>query len=322
MKINMKKNFRKTPEFVTNRIKALNSDNVIVATIIKINKNQIKDLKFRNLNLQLNNNQISFNNQYIPENTVGLFSRKNIEGYKNVHKDQERIRKSFYLGERPYYGDWSKGSFSLYATREIYPYDDIPPRELSITTELLEETENDFRIKVSVDIILNRNDENFDEELFFVINLLQENIHSVNVFSSEATREEYLRTLSLTWDIFPPGVRNDDLERIIVGSRNLTPEKFEEVQNKYDYLVNLNPLEIISGLSGMRKYFGAKFSDNLVVFENLNYGNAIYILFENWEELSQMSRKNIQTRPANEYIRIKHTSNWQQSLERIIAGKR
>jgi len=177
-------------------------------------------------------------------------------------------------------------------------------------------------VKVSVDVILNRNDENFDEELFFAINLLQENIHSVNVFSSETTREEYLRTLSLTWDIFPPGERNDDLERIMRGSRNLTSEKIEQVQNKYDYLISLNPVEIISGLSGMRKYFGAKFSENLIVFENLNYGNAIYVLFENWVELSQMSRTEIQTRPSNEYIRIKHTANWSQNLEKIIAGNR
>lgn len=318
----MKKNFRRTPEFITNRIKTLNSNNIIIATIIKINKNQIDDLKFKNLNLKLNDNQISFNNQYIPENIVGLFSRKNIDGYKIVYKDQDKIIKSFYLGERPYYGDWSKGSFPLYARREVYPYDSISPRELSIKTELLEETQDDFKIKVSVDIILNRNDENFDEELFFVINLLQENIHSINVFSSETTREEYLRTLSLTWDIFPPGERNQDLEIILRGSKNLTPEKVEEVQNKYDYLVNLKPVEIISGLSGMRKYFGAKFSENLVVFENLNYGNAIYVLFENWLELSQMSRIEIQNRPENEFIRIKHTTNWQQNLERVIAEKR
>jgi len=318
----MKKNFRSTPEFITNRINAIDSDNIIIATIIKINKNQIDELKFKNLNLQLNNNQISFDEQYIPENTIGSFSRKNIDGYKIVYKDQEKIRKSFYLGERPYYGDWSKGSFSLYSTKEVYPSDDISPREASITTELLEETENDFMVKVSVDVILNRNDENFDEELFFAINLLQENIHSVNVFSSETTREEYLRTLSLTWDIFPPGERNDDLERIMRGSRNLTSEKIEQVQNKYDYLISLNPVEIISGLSGMRKYFGAKFSENLIVFENLNYGNAIYVLFENWVELSQMSRTEIQTRPSNEYIRIKHTANWSQNLEKIIAGNR
>tara|TARA_R110002051_G_scaffold308027_1_gene379362 strand:+ start:46 stop:1002 length:957 start_codon:yes stop_codon:yes gene_type:complete len=318
----MKKNFRKTPEFITNRIKVLNSDNVIIATIVKIKKDKIDDLKFKNLNLKLIDNQINFNSQYIPQNTIGSFSRKNIDGYKIIHKDQDKISKSFYLGERPFYGDWKKGSFSQYSTREVYPSDNIPPRELSISTELLEETDNDFKIKVSVDIILNRNDDNFDEELFFVINLLQENIHSVNVFSAETTREEYLRTLSLTWDIFPPGERNHDIEIILRGSKNLTPKKVEEVQNKYDYLVSLNPFEIISGLSGMRKYFGVKFSENLIVFENLNYGNAIYVLFENWEELSKMSRTEIQTRPAHEYIRIKHTPNWKQSLERIISAKR
>ena len=59
----MKKNFRKVPEFITNRIKVLNSNNVIIATIVKINKNQIEDLQFRNLNLQLNDNHISFKNQ-------------------------------------------------------------------------------------------------------------------------------------------------------------------------------------------------------------------------------------------------------------------
>ena len=318
----MKKNFRKTPDFITNRIKALNSDNIIIATIIKVNKNEIEGLKFKNLNLQLINNKINFNSQFIPKSKVGFVSRKNIDGYKIVHKGRDKVRKTFYAGERPYYGDWSKGSFSHYLTKEVYPTDDIPPRELSITMELLDETADDFKIKVSIDIILNKNDENFDEELFFAINLLQENVYSVNVFSSETTSEEYLNTLLLSWDVFPPGLRNQDLERIMRGSGNLTAKKIKQVQNKYDYLVNLNPVEIISGSSGMRRYFGVKFSDNLVVFENLNYGNAIYVLFENWEELSRMSRTEIQTRPANEYIRIKHTSNWKQSLERVIARKR
>ena len=144
----MKKNFRKTPEFITNKIKVLNSDNVIIATIVKIKKDKIDDLKFRNLNLQLINNQINFNSQYIPQNTIGSFSRKNIDGYKIIHKEQDKISKLFYLGERPVYGDWKKGSFSQNSTRKVYPSDDIPPRELSISTELLEETENDFKIKV------------------------------------------------------------------------------------------------------------------------------------------------------------------------------
>lgn len=318
----MKKNFRKTPEFIKTRINAINEDNIVIASVMNIKKDQIIEPRFKNLNFKLINNKIKFRERYIPENTVGIFSRKNIDGYKITYKNMPKVKKTYCLGERPYFGDWTKGSFLLYITKEVFPSDFIAPRELAIITELLDETNEDFKIKVSVDITLDRNKEDFDEELFFTLNILQENIHSVNAFSSDTSRKEYLKTLSLTWDIFPPGERNDDLKRIFRGKRNLTDEKIMEVQNKYDYLVDLKPTEIISGTSGMRTYFGAKFSENLVVFENLNYGNAIYVLFENWVELSKLSRTEIQSRPENEYIRIKHTSNWKRNLEKIIASKR
>jgi hypothetical protein len=33
------------------------------------------------------------------------------------------------------------------------------------------------------------------------------------------------------------------------------------------------------------RYFGAKFGDDFVAFENVNYGNAIYLMRETWPEL-------------------------------------
>lgn len=71
----------------------------------------------------------------------------------------------------------------------------------------------------------------------------------------------------------------------------------------------------------MLRYFGAKFSDNLVVFENTQYGNALYILFENWAELSQLSRLEILRRPSDQYVRIKHSGNWQSRVKQIIEEK-
>ena len=48
---------------------------------------------------------------------------------------------------------------------------------------------------------------------------------------------------------------------------------------------------MINPIGGMNShYFGAKFGENIVVFENMDYGNAIYILSDNWEEISKMSR--------------------------------
>ncbi len=73
----------------------------------------------------------------------------------------------------------------------------------------------------------------------------------------------------------------------------------------------MSPLRIITWKSWMRSYFWAKFSDNLVVFENKEYWNALYILFENWEELSKLSRTEIQNRPSGQFIRIPHVGDWE-----------
>ena len=63
-----------------------------------------------------------------------------------------------------------------------------------------------------------------------------------------------------------------------------------------------------------RRYFGAKFKDNLVVFENIEYGNAIYILFDNWMEISKMSRIEILQRKEKDFIRLPNRKNWEQVL--------
>ena len=318
----MKKNFRKIPDFILEKIDSFKNDNFVIASALKIEKSDVNNVKYRHLGLSIEDDTILFNEQFVPLLTTGTYSKRNIEGYKIVHRDQEKITKTFYMGERPVFGDWSRGSFSLFVSRRVYPYDEITPKEWTISTELLSENENDFTLKVGVDLVIDRSYHDFEQELFFAINLLQENIYSVDVFPATNTREDYLNTLTLSWEIFPPGERDDDLERIIRSVRNITEEEVERVRRNYDYLINLEPIEIITGVSGMRRYFGAKYAENLVVFENLNYGNAVYVLFENWEELSRLSRTEIQQRPSSEYIRIKHTKNWQTKLERIIISRR
>ena len=45
--------------------------------------------------------------------------------------------------------------------------------------------------------------------------------------------------------------------------------------------------EIIVGNDSFRGYFGAKLAGDVVIFDNVRIGNAVYILRERWEELSK-----------------------------------
>jgi hypothetical protein len=321
----MRKNYNKIPPALLLKIETLASDEIEVCVTKNISLDDITSNKYRGFNFQVDNGMLSFNNAIIPNRIHGRYSKKNIDGYKITYRDQEKVSKTFYLGERPIWGDWTKGAFSLYATRMVYPSDFIPPRELAIKVEMLEQPNEQapqsFNIRFFIDMPLNREDGQFEEDLLFLLNLLQENVYGADVFAANATMQDYLNSLAVNWEIFPPGTKEDDIRRITEGLRNLTIDKITTLSARYDFLMSLKPQELIVGSNGMRRYFGVKFSDNLVVFENLNYGNAIYVLFENWAALSQLSRTEIQDRPSDQFICIKHMGDWMGKVRQIIKAR-
>ena len=59
-----------------------------------------------------------------------------------------------------------------------------------------------------------------------------------------------------------------------------------------------------------------------LVFENVEYGNAIYVMFDNWEELSQKSRVDLLSGKFGEnFERVVHTGDWQEKVTKIVEVK-
>lgn len=318
----MKKNYRLIPEFIRTKLNTFSENEIVTATIKKMTKEQIEQHPTISKIVSFSPN-IQILEFYEPESTAGSYSKKNVNGYRIKHPDRPKVRKTFYVGERPYFGDYSKGSFSLYITRMVIAYDEIAPRNIFIHTTLLEEViENNvvyYTLKFQTTPVFLKTNET---EILFNINILQENIGSINIFPSDTTIDQFLNSLILNWEIFPPGTLDSNLRNVTRGLRNLTPHRTTQIRNSLEFLQSLDPQDIIVGTSGMTRYVGAKFSDNLVVFENSNYGNALYILFEDWRELSQLSRLEILVRPSDQYYRVRHTLNWQEKVRAVINAKR
>ena len=163
-------------------------------------------------------------------------------------------------------------------------------------------------------MIFDRNQQSFNDDLFFAVNLLQENTGDCHVFDANATNDDYLRVTKLGWEIFPPGSLDRAVEKVKSQIRNLTSEKVRRIDDRAKFMERLKPVEILVGVGMNSKYFGAKFRDDLVAFENVDYGNAIYLLFGNWEELSKKSRTEILQRPDEDFVRIPHTHYWKMNM--------
>jgi len=275
------KNFLRVPEALLRKSQSLPGDEIVVATVVRISSAALAAGRYQHLGLALVGEQPTFPAEIVPDRRRGRYSRRNVEGKEVVRRDLPKVTRRYPV-EGPNWGDWSKGSHISYIPRLVYPRDFLPPKELALQLDLLDEEadgERVFLFKVTVDDVLDRRAPTFEDELLYNLNLLQENVGAVDVFTSGASRDEYLRTVYVNWEILPPGERDATITKILAGVGPVRSDVRAKVEARYALVALLGPEAFISGTSGFRRYFGARFSDNLVVFEHLEYGNAIYVIF-------------------------------------------
>jgi hypothetical protein len=139
------------------------------------------------------------------------------------------------------------------------------------------------------------------------------------VFASDANKDDYLKTIYVNWELLPPGKRDEVLAKILARFHKPSPELQRTITERYDLLASMSPAAFVLGESEFRRYFGAKFTESLVVFENLEYGNAIYVMYDNWQTLSKQSRiQLLSSKDKSGFDRVIHKSGWQKELKRIV----
>lgn len=313
-------------DYLIDKINFFENNLIVLSSVMKINASSIKKGHYNHLGISFVEDKIEYPQTIIPPSTNGKFSLINTHGKEIVHKDLPKITKT-YSWEAPNYGDPSNGYHDILMDREVYQRSYIGEKNLQIKIELMAEESTKsgtiYVFKFILDELLNRKDPHFKNDLYFNANLLQENVGKVDAFPSDADQSDYLRTVYLEWEILPPGTREETVARIINNSeRSLNPEIQKRVKQRYNIFSKLDPQEFIVGKNGFRRYFGAKFTDNFVAFENLDYGNALYIMYGNWQVLSKLSRTELLRGDHEGFERIVHTSSWEEKLKRILSKHR
>ncbi len=276
------------------------------------------------MGVEMRSGDITLPSSVLPDPKRGRYSRRNVAGKVVVRKDLPKETRT-YSWETPNFGDPDLGYHTVYQDRQVYPREFLPPRELALHGSLLaREGESDptFVVRFRIDDVLDRTSESFEDDLLYDLNLLQENVGAVDVFASDASLADYLLTTTVDWEILPPGEREGTIAQLVSKLGVASPGERMRLEERYDTLMGMAPTALISGTSGFRRYFGAKFGDQLVVFENLEYGNAVYVMFEQWEELSRLSQLELMSSKREGFERIPHRAGWETRLARIVRERR
>ncbi len=324
-----KKNFRALPEEILAKIDELKDDDFTVSSVKRIPEADIAAGRYAHLGLVMKDGVPVFLSEQIPNARNGKFSRINAEGVELVLKDKPKVSKIISI-ESPNWGDSYNGTHTVDFVRDVYQREWFAPKELTLQIEVLGEemkAEKTYIVRFGINEVLSRKSSRFRKsphlknDLFFDLNLLQENVGAASIFPSGATRSDYLKTVFVTWEILPPGEREETIAKILGGFKSPSAEIRKKIEARYALLMKLKPDAFISGTSGFSRYFGAKFSDSLVVFENLEYGNAIYAMFEDWETLSKLSRVELLKGSRTGFERIVHAEGWEKRLIELVQTK-
>lgn len=309
--------FRRIPYYIEQELRRTNSQHVIVAAIFNASKADISRNVFRRLGITLNDDTVQMPDIIAPYCFEGLYARRNRNGIVWVLKSLPKVTKT-YSWETPNFGDPDKGYHTSYMDRDVYQRRLEPPRDWDINLSIVSETPDRIRFKATIDTVLDKQAPDFRNDLFFAINLLQEQFRDCHVFDAHLSDEELARITTVGWEIFPSGTLNNVIRTVTSRIRNLSDSRKQNIQQRTQALDRLRPSEYIVGQGMNSRYFGAKFGDNIVAFENAEYGNALYILFDNWQEISRMSRIDILKRHERDYIRIIHKEGWEEKLRGAI----
>lgn len=313
-----KKNLRLIPKAITSKLKAL-SNTVIAAASKVYSAEELAKGKLKHLGVQLSEGKLSFSKSMVPPETSGKYSYKNVNGEEIVRKDLPKETHYNYV-DTPNWGDSYYGTHTVALPYEKYPRDFISPSltQMKIFVPNPKAGQKSYMIVFEVDRVLDRKDKKFSSQLLECLNLLQENVGFCGVQSSGATVKDYLKTLRVEWEVLPPGTREEAVARMFRGRKPSSQEQ-TEMEERYDFLMSLKPKSLVYGMSGVERYFGGMIKDDLVVFENIQYGNAIYIMFDDWRDLSQRTRTELLSgRFGHNFERVKHGSGWKGAVKAVI----
>jgi hypothetical protein len=311
-----KKNLRTIPAHIRRRLHAFSEDDVVVACVKRLSGDEV--LRYAHLGLRYSPPDVNTPPPTVPSPKAGRYSRINVHGEEVVRRDLPKYTKTYYI-DSPNFGDPSRGWHTVAWDRLVYHRDFIPPKELELAVDLVDRPAPDvFNIKFEIKQVLSKASSDFDDDLLYNLNLLQENVGAVDVFRSAATLAEFTRTVQLDWEILPPGDLQAVVRRLLEKKRDVSADERKTIEERLAVFSKFSPTAYLAGTSGFLRYFGAQFRDDLVVFENVNYGNALYVMTDNWQELSKRSRVDLLKGPREGFERIEHRQGWETQLQGVL----
>jgi len=196
------RNIRKIPAHVSDWLEQNPTVRCVVGCMKTIPISELG--KYEHLGIGIVAAKLIYPESRIPIAQMGPYSTKNREGWETKRDDLPKITRTFTF-DVPNWGDPSNGYHSVDQDREVYQRDYFDPPNFAIRISCLKESASAVIFNFVVDWPVDRRAVDFETDLLFALNLLQENVGACGVLPADADRVELLASVDMSWEFFPPG---------------------------------------------------------------------------------------------------------------------
>lgn len=239
---------------------------------------------------------------------IGPITYFNVYGKEIINKNEKEDRDIY----RPYHiMDWH-GQYHdgiAYERRKCYKREFINPYEMELIIVGQKETKYVTNKEISKDA----------NKLKFAMNLLLEIFGEFEIVYNEE-KINYGKIKRLNWNVLPRGKYPwEKLYPYIKNNLdNMQETKAKIAKNNIEKITQFNPKFVAIGRSGFSGYIIYGFNkENKVILESMEIDNATYVLNENWENISKLTKAEILKNNLHEK-RMIHTKRWNEEIETVI----
>lgn len=250
---------------------------------------------------------------------INKYALRNAEPYFTVDKrlPKEKYTQTVYWTRYEWAGRGELNPVTdfSYITKERYHRDYFEPYSVYFT--LVESNGTPYIIS---DAILYA--EENKGKLLNTVNLLLRVFGECTIDFDQA--EQTTTKMVVNWDILPQGEHPwaSVKETLGVITKDRAKTQTELMLRNCEAIYEKHPDFVAYGRSGFRGYAVFGFTDkNLYILESALPNNATYVLQDDWESISQLTKAQILSNDLHK-ARIIHSENWQKNFDALMEGEK
>lgn len=312
--------YSKLPDHLRSEAAACASKGLFIGCSRAVPVSAVADGIYSHLGLTADDDKVCAPESALPAASRGRWSKWNLTGRIVVRKDLPKVEKDLGGWYAPNFGDPNRGEHYVSLSRKVYQRQTQHGTQMPLLLDTKVLADGKVRIGVRVDRVFGTDD--VDSNTFHMAaSLVRENFGEAHVIASDLSVDDWLHDQVVGWEFLPVGSGHADVTAAEIAKRlgdNVRPDKAAVLQERLEAMTAFGPTAVIVGREGFRRYVGYQFKTDLVVLENFDYGNALFVLYSTWETDSSRPRLELIGDPDANFDRIVHRPGWQGRVEHLL----